>query len=98
MRLDPVPAWLSSAEAAGRVKQMATPVGAERFPGAELFVGEDGQLDEYARRAYWRVQADLRYLGLRPHTPRREAAQIVCQEFGHDQRGPGCQRCGARIA
>jgi hypothetical protein len=79
----------------GSVKRMATP--AERFPGAELFVDSEGQLDEYARRAFWRVQADLMYLSLRPHTPRLEAAQQVCERFGHDQRGPGCQRCGARV-
>lgn len=71
---------------------MATP--ADRFPGAELFV-DDGQLDEYARRAYWRVQADLMYLGLRPHTPRLAAAQQVCARFGHDRRGRQCGRCGA---
>ena len=72
-----------------------TAQGAERFPGAELFVDEKGQLDEYARRAYWRVQADLMYLGLRPHTPRGQAARQVCETFGHDTHGQRCVRCGA---
>jgi hypothetical protein len=76
---------------------MAIPVGAERFPGAELFMDENGQLDEYGRRAWLRVQADLAYLALRPHTPRLEAARTVCAAHGHDQRGPGCVRCGARV-
>lgn len=73
---------------------MATP--AERFPGAELFVW-DGELDEYARRAHLRVQADLEYLSLRPHTPRLEAAQIVCRDHGHVPRGQRCERCGGRV-
>jgi hypothetical protein len=71
---------------------MAIP--AERFPGAELFVF-DGVLDEFARRAWLRVQADLMYLSLRPHTPRMEAAQRVCGAFGHMGRGGTCERCGA---
>lgn len=80
---------------AGSVLHMATE--AERFPAAELFVDEDGNLDEYARRCYWSVQSDLMYLGLRPHTPRLEAAQQVCARFGHDGRGRQCTRCGATI-
>lgn len=70
--------------------------GAERFPDAELFVDENGQLDEYGRRAFRRVQADLMYLAARATMPRREAGMAVCARFGHDARGRVCERCGAR--
>jgi hypothetical protein len=84
------------AEEFARVKHMAS-VGAERFPDAELFVW-DGELDEFARRAFRRVQADLMYLSLRPHTPRAEAGRLVCARWGHEPRGRQCLRCGAPVA
>jgi hypothetical protein len=68
----------------------------ERFPGAELFLDGNGQLNEMARRAWWRVQADLMYLSLWRERGAVGAGVAVCAEFGHGEhvRGGRCQRCG----
>lgn len=70
----------------------------DRFPGARLFRDDSGQLNEYARRAWWRVKADLRYLSLWRTHGALQAGRMVCEEFGtHDPRGGRCERCGAYV-
>jgi hypothetical protein len=70
---------------------------AERFPGAALFLNEQGQLNEVARRAWFRAQADLMYLSLWRQLGPNEAGARVCEEFGHEPRGGLCERCGQRV-
>lgn len=66
----------------------------ERFPGAEMFLDESGQLNENARRAWWRVQADTYYLSLWRRHGALEAGRMTCERFGHMRRGNRCERCG----
>jgi hypothetical protein len=79
------------------VAQPGDPYAAQRArPRAELF-RDDGQLNEYARRAHFRAQADLMYLSLWRLHGAAEAGRMTCEQFGHDPRGRQCERCGALV-
>jgi len=68
-----------------------------RFPRAELFLNERGQLNEYARRAHLRVLADLFYLARWRQLGAVAAGAETCAQFGHDPRGRVCERCGRPV-
>lgn len=81
--------------------QPGDPYAAERAARAErareLF-SDGGQVNHYAEVVHRRAQADVRYLSLWRTLGAMEAGRRTCAEFGHDQHGRQCLRCGAYVA
>lgn len=77
--------------------QPGDPYAAQRQAAAAeataLFRLPDGRVNHYAQQVRNRMLADLLYLATWRVLP--DAAQRVCERYGHDQRGMQCARCGA---